>query len=214
MRQALLLVIVYICIEHYYEKKRLSDELEIKSSELALKTLALEKKNLSMMESDLYRQLSDRVHSLETERDRLHQQLLEEKETNGDLKRERMETEWKIRDLSNNLEREKKTVQIIQRELSNSQRQVDQLRGENDRAKRRIHELEYERDHDPRNGCKCLCSRFDTARFCTSEVYGLVTHFVRRIPGSSIVLGVLDHIFEWIEPEVHRIGRQPSYLLS
>ena len=77
------------------------------------------------MESDLYRQLSDRVHSLETERDRLHQRLLEEKEMIGDMKRERMETEWKIKDLSNNLEREKKTVQILQRELSNSHGDYD-----------------------------------------------------------------------------------------
>ena len=216
MKQLVVLVLVYIYvnIEHYFEAKRLSEELEIKSSELASKTLALEENKLVMMESDLYQQLSVNVESLEAERDQLHEQLLKANNVNNDLKRELTVAEWKISDLNSDLEREENTVLTFRKELSNSQKRVEQLRDENDEAKRRIDNLKYEIEHDPRNGCKCLCGRFDEARFCTSQVYWMATYVVRQIPGSSFILGALDYLFKWIEPELHRIGRQPSYLLS
>ena len=195
MKHAVLLVLVYMCIyaEHCFES-----------------TMAL-----SMEECDLYQQqLGEKVNFLEAERNNLHQRLLEANEVIGNLKMDLMQAKWEVRELSSSLKREEKTVLNVQRELSNSQRRVEQLRDQNDEAKQIIDKLEYKIKYDPRNDCKCLCSQFDVARFCIARVYWLVTYFVRSIPFSNLILGTLDSLVEWIEPEVHLIETtQPTMKL-
>ena len=128
--------------------------------------------------------------------DNLHETMLKINTLNSELNTKLYQADWKIKELDRSLEDERRNVRSLQSELS-------QLRNENDIAKRKINHLENEIRNDPRNGCACLCSDFDMARFCIAKTYRVATYLVRRIPGHGNVLGLLDKVFEWIEPEVH-----------
>ena len=200
---SLLVLVCVIFIELYVKNEDLRSELNNVSAQLRDKTIALEAKRLEVMESDLFNELSEQVSSLKVDRDDLRESELKLNSVNDDLNNKLNLCEWKIEDLGTRLEDERRDVRSLQSELSQTKKHVDQLRNENDNAKRKIDHLEYKIRNDPRNGCACLCSDFDMARFCITKVYYVATYLVRHIPGSSFILGLTDKLMEWIEPEVH-----------
>lgn len=200
---SLFVLVCMIFIEQYVENENLRSELNNVSSQLRDKTIALEAKRLEVMESDLFNELGEQVNSLKVDRDDLRESELKLNSMNDDLNNKLNLCEWKIEDLGTRLEDERRSVRSLQSELSQTKKHVDQLRNENDLAKRKIDHLEQEIRNDPRNGCACLCSDFDMARFCIAKTYRVATYLVRKLPGSSFILGLIDKLIEWIEPEVH-----------
>ena len=143
------------------------------------------------------------LHMHEAEIDSLNTRLSEVSELNIKLTKEKRDAEWKSFTLENDVKTERRNVQSLKSELSSSRKEVEHLRQEKSRADRRIDQLQYKIDHDPRNGCKCLCSDFDAARFCGANLYWMLTHYVRLLPFSNFVLGLLDKLVSYIEPNVH-----------
>ena len=143
------------------------------------------------------------LHMHEAEIDSLSARLSEVSELNIKLTKEKSDAEWKSFTLENDVKTERRNVQSLKSELSSSRKEVEQLRQEKSRADRQIDKLQYKIDNDPRNGCKCLCSDFDAARFCGANLYWMLTHYARLLPFSNFVLGLLDQLVTWIEPNVY-----------
>ena len=191
-------IVTFVCVEWYEEIHKLRTELQAKDAQL-------EAKKLEVMESDLYRQLNHRLQSLEAERDQYYAKLLEVTQLNSGLKIYKKQAQMEIDELQRNLEMDRQKLHNVEWELRYSKEEVDKLRVDNSEANRRINELRYKIENDPRNGCKCICTTFEAFGFCTHAIYRMATYAVRKFIGSNLILNALDFVFGLLEPQSYRL---------
>ena len=185
-------IAVYVCVEMI----KLSSNREKKLPVIQDTTAAPE----AVMQSAHCNDLIEQVKSLIVERNDLRERVSKLNTMNNDLNNKLYQADWKIKETGRHLEDERRNVRSLQSELSQTKKQVNQLRDKNDDIKRRIDFLE--------NDCDCLCSSIDAARYCVAKTYRVATHYVRKLPLSNILLGLLDQLFDLVMPATRGIEQR------